>query len=86
MSGEDLGDHFTVNVGQAAIDPVLTDGKPLVINAHQVQQSRVKIVTVRFSFDGLVTPLVAVTVCGAWANARAREPGNETAAIVIAPK
>ena len=47
---EDLGDHVAVHVGQPAVDAVVADGQPLVVDAEQVQDRGVEVVAERLPF------------------------------------
>ena len=73
-----------VNVGQAAVDAVVAKGEPFVVDAHQVQDGGVQIVTVGPALDGLVAELIALAVADAPLDAGAGQPGDERAAVVVA--
>ena len=45
-SRNDLLDHVPVHVGQAAVDAVVAEGQPLVVDAEQVQHRGVQVVAV----------------------------------------
>ena len=77
-------DYLPVHIGEAAVDAVLPHGQFLVIDAEQVQNCCVKIVAIGFVLPTLIAPIVASAMLHAGLDARAPEPGNEAAAIVVA--
>ena len=66
-----------VHVGQAAVDAVVAEGQPGVVDAEQVQDGGVEVVAVGGVLDGLVRPLVAGAVGDAPLDAAAGQPGGE---------
>ena len=44
ISHDDLPNHVAVDVGQAAVDAVVADGQPGVVDAEQVQDRGVDVV------------------------------------------
>ncbi len=73
-----------MDVGEAAIDAVVAVGEAGVVDAEEVQDGGVEVVTVGFAFDGLIAEFVAKTVGGTGLHSCAGEPGDEGAAVVIA--
>src|SRR5690606_18335206 len=75
-----------VNVGQAALDPIVSEGEALVIDAEQVQDRGVDIVAVGgpAAVARLVRPLVAFAEGGTSLDAAAGEPVREDEGVVIA--
>jgi len=74
-----------VDVGEAAVDAVVAVGEASVIDTEQVQDGGVEVVAVGFAIDGLIAEFVAETVGSTGFDACAGEPGDEGAAVVIAP-
>ena len=66
MSGEDIVDDFSVNVGQAKVSTRVSVGELQVIESEQVEHGGVEVVEVNFILDRIVP----VFVCGAMADAR----------------
>ena len=54
--------HMTMNVRQTTINSVLSKSQTLVIDSQQVKNGRMEIVTIGFSFGGLVAPLVTLAI------------------------
>src|SRR5688572_6429117 len=75
-----------MHVGEAAIDAVMADAKPRVIDAKQMQDRGVDVVHLgRLSaVKRLVAKLVAGTIGNAAANPPAAQPVGETEGVVIA--
>src|SRR5215210_5310018 len=80
---EDVADDFAVDVGEPAVGAVVAEGQLRVVDAEQVEDGGVEVVAVsrRASAPG---PLVALAVARAALDARAGEPGDEGAAVVVA--
>ena len=51
-----------VDISEAAVDAVLTDGEAFVIDAHEVEDGGVEVVAVGGSFGSLIGEVVALTV------------------------
>src|SRR5262249_10930997 len=83
-SRQHLFNHLSVYVGEPAFRPAVPEGKPRVIDAEQVQHSRMEIIGRRSIARGLPAPLVTLSVCHAALDARARHPAYERAAVVVA--
>ena len=61
-SGQDLVNDLAVDVGQPAVDAVVAERQPLVVDAEQVQDRGVEVVAVGRVLGGLVRPFVAGAV------------------------
>ena len=83
-SRQHVADHMPVDVGQAAVDAVVAEREPRVVDPHQVQDRRVQVVAVGLAGGGLPGPGVALAVSGAALDAGAGEPGDRRAAVVVA--
>ena len=53
-----------VHVRQSAIDSILSDSQPLVVDAEQVQHGRVHVVDLDGVLEGLIGPFVGRAVAG----------------------
>src|SRR5579871_5233428 len=86
-SGEQIAKHSSFNVGQAAVDAVVADGKAFVVDAQQVEHGGVDVVAGRrtVAVGRFVAPFVAGANGRAAADAAAREPVREHERVVIAP-
>src|SRR4051794_38793394 len=85
LSGEQLGDYLAVNVRQTVIAPLEAVGQLLVVQAEQVQNSRLQIVNV----DGILNDVIAEVVGGAHGDApldsSAGQPHRIGVLMVVAP-
>ena len=72
-----------VDISEAAVDAVLTDGEAFVIDAHEVEDGGVEVVAVGGAFGSLEGEVVALTIRGPGFDAGACHPSNEGAAVVI---
>ncbi len=61
-SRQDRVDHVPVNVGQAAVDAVVAEREPGVVDPHQVQDRGVQVVAVGLACGGPPGPGVALAV------------------------
>ena len=55
-SREQFFDHVSVHVGQPAVDAVVAERQPGVVDAQQVQDRGVQVVAVRLPGSGLAMP------------------------------
>ena len=76
-------DDVAVDVGEAAVDAVLTDRELLMIDAHEVENGGVEVVAVGGAFGSLEGEVVALTIRGSGLDSGAGHPGDEGAAVVI---
>lgn len=83
-SRQDLVQHVTVHVSQAAIDTVVAHAESRMIDAQQVQHGGMEIVTIRFIFGGLVGEIIARSERAASLDACPGEPGYERPSVVVA--
>src|SRR5262245_49840268 len=81
---QDFADDVAVDVGQPALDAVVVDAQPLVVEAEEVQNGRVEVVDCRDVFDCLVAELVGRTVAEWDFDAGAGEPDGEALRVVVA--
>ena len=61
-SDQYLSDDVSVNVCQPPVYPVVADGQAFVIDAEEVEDCRVEVVTIGLSFRGAPRPLVTPAV------------------------
>jgi hypothetical protein len=78
-------DDFAVDVGEAAVDAIVTEGEFFVVDAKEVENGGVYIVTVGRGRGGFVGPLITFAEADAAFNAAARQKVCEGERIVIAP-
>jgi hypothetical protein len=64
----------SVNVGQTAIDTVLTVDQSLVVDAQQMQYRGVEVVSISLAFGRLIPPFVTATVAGTRFDAGTGQP------------
>ena len=57
-----LADNFAVNVGQPPLDSVVAECQSLMIDAEQMQNRGVQIITVGLPSGALIAKLVALTM------------------------
>src|SRR5207249_4911765 len=84
-SGQNLPNHAPVHVGQTAVDAVVAEGQPGVVDAEQVKGGSVEVVPVGRVKSSLVRPLVAGTMSDTAFDAAAGQPGGEGRGVVVAP-
>ena len=78
---------MSMNVGQSAIDAVVSDSETRVVNAQQMQHCGVYIVDLSrmVAIQRFVTPLVRLAYNDARFDAAAGKPVREDVGIVVAP-
>src|SRR5437773_11795683 len=59
---ENFLNHAAVHVGQPAVGAVVADGEPFVVDAEQVQDGGVDVVTIDLALAGPPGPFVALAV------------------------
>ena len=74
-----------MHVGQPAVDAVMTERQPLVVDPEEMENRRVEVVKAIGRLDGFPRPLVGLAVRDTRLQAGADEPGHERAAVVVAP-
>src|SRR5579871_2352157 len=82
---ENLIDDMTVNVGQPAINAVVSKRELLVVDPQQVQDRGVEVVAVGLTRGRFVRPFIALAVRSASLDPGPREPRDKGPAVVIAP-
>ena len=73
-----------VDISEAAVDAVLTDGEAFVIDAHEVEDGGVEVVEVDGFVFGVVAVVVGRAVNGAWFDTAASHEHGEAVWIVVA--
>ena len=83
---QNLPDYVPVHVREAAVGAVVAEGQLLVVEAEEVQDGGVDVVTLgeALAVGGLVAPFVALSVGDAALDAAAGEPVGEDEGIVVA--
>src|SRR4051794_15863243 len=82
-SGQDLPDHFSVDVGETPVDAVVPEREPAVVDAEQVEHRRMEVIAVSRVLYCAIRPLVAPAVGGAALDPAARQPGGEGGGVVV---
>lgn len=77
---------MAVDVGEAAVDSVMTEGELGVVNPQQMQEGGVDVVDLRgvFTIQGFVSPQIAFPVGDAAFDPAATEPVGENVGVVVA--
>ena len=75
---------MAVDVGQAAVDAGGAECESLMVDAHQVQDGGMQVVTKCAAFGRLVTEVIATAMSRSGFDSRAGQPGDKGAAIVVA--
>src|SRR5262245_21491429 len=83
-SGNQLLDDVPVHVSEPAVYAVVPEGQLLVVDAEQMQNGRVQIVTVRRLTHDLVGPGVAFAAADTAPDAAAGQPAGESERVVVA--
>ena len=83
--GQDIVDHFAVDIGEAAIDPRMTEGEPLMVDAEEPEDRGVEVVAGGHVVGRFPGPLVTLAEGGAGPDPGACQPRHERAAVVVAP-
>ena len=65
---------MAVHIGEPAVDAVMAEGEPFVVDAQQVKHGGVHVVAVEGIFRSLLGPLVACSVGHSATDASAGEP------------
>ena len=73
-----------MDIGQAALNAVMVEGQPGVIESEQVQDGGVEIVRRNGVFADVVADFVGRPVAQAFLQARARHPASEHQLMMIA--
>ena len=83
----DIVDHVAVNVGQPAVDTVVTEGQLFVVDAQQVKHRGVDVVDLAgaIAVEWFVAPLVGWPVADAAFDAPATQPVGEDVRVVVSP-
>ena len=77
---------MAVNIGQAAIDAIVPNGQPGVVDAEEMQDGGVDVVNLGWMLPvgGFVPEVVAWAIGHTALDAAAREPVGETIGVVVA--
>src|SRR5258706_15969685 len=86
VSRQDFMDDLAMYVSEAAIGPVVADGKFLMIDSEQVEDRGMEIVAVGSTGFRLPGPFIAFTIRHSTLDAGARKPRNRRSAVVIAAR
>src|SRR5262245_13278897 len=78
--------HNAFNVRQPEFAPLEFISQPGVVDAHQMQDSRVQVVNADRIYDRVVTYLVSFAYGHAGCDASAGEPDGECSWMVVAPQ
>src|SRR5262245_5932550 len=83
-SRQNLSNHLPMHVREPAIDAVVANSEPLVVDAQKVQDGRVEIVAIDRR-KRAPAPFVALTMSDSRLHSGAGQPGDEGAHVVIPP-
>ena len=73
-----------MHVGQAALDAVVVEGQPRMVDPEQVQDGGVEVVPVGAVLDGFPADVIGRPVGHAVLQTRPRQPGREAVLVVVA--
>ncbi len=76
-------DNVAVDVGEAAVDSVLTDGEAFVVDAEEGEDRSVQVVAVSFSFCCLETPIITFSIGGSGFDSGSCHPSDERSSVVV---
>src|SRR5437763_4384192 len=62
LSGEDVGNNVSVNVGQSPINAIVAEGQLFVIDAQEMEDGGVQVVAVGRRTGSFVGPFIACAV------------------------
>src|SRR5829696_10143094 len=82
-SGQEISQDAAVDVGETAVDAIVTERELGMVDAQQMENGGVDVIPVDGIDGGFVRPLVALAVSRAAANAAAREPVGERKRVVV---
>ena len=82
---ENIFYDISMNIGQSAIDAIISHGKPGMINSKQMQNSRMDIIYLGgiFSILGLVSEVIAGAMRNATLDTTPRQPVCEAIGVMI---
>ena len=86
QSGKQTLRDMAMDIGQAALDPVVVEGKSLVIHAQELEQGGVNIVELKRFVDRAETDVVAGAVGHARLHSGAGHPDGEGVGMVVAAR
>jgi hypothetical protein len=73
-----------MNIRQTAINAIVVEAEPLVVEAQQMHRGGVQIVTAGGVHCSLIAEFIGLTVGGPAADAASRDPDRERARLVVA--
>ena len=81
---QDLVDNLTVNISQSESSSLKLIYQPLMINAHQVHECRLKVVHMNGVFHDIITEVVGLTESKARLHAGSSHPHGKATGMVVA--
>lgn len=82
-SGEDVLNHFPVNIRQPESPPLEFVTESFMVYTHQMHESRLKIMDVNGVLYNVITKIVRLTIAESRLHPRSSHPHRETAWMVI---
>src|SRR5882672_6854345 len=81
---QDILYDFALHVGEAESPTLVSVSQPLVIDAHQVEQGRLKIMYVDGVFYNIIAEVIRLSVTESGFHACSGHPHGETAGMMVA--
>ena len=81
---QDVSDDVAVDIGEPEVAALVAVGEALVLNSHEVEESRMEVVHMHRFLDDIVAIVVGFSVADAGLRATTGEPHRETTWMVIA--
>src|SRR6266567_8167543 len=80
---QDILYHFPFHIGEAESPALVSIGQPFMINAHQVEQGRLKIMYVDGIFYNIVTEVIRLSVAEPGFYTSPGHPHGEAAGMMV---
>ncbi len=81
---QDVANNVTVNVRQTAVNAIVAEGEPLMVDSQEVQNRGMQVVAVGFAFGSVEAELIALAVSGPGFDPRTDQPSDERTSVVVA--
>ena len=82
--GHQVGDDFTVDVGQPEVASTVAESQFLVVDSHQVQDRGVEVVEVDLVFNSVIAVFVCASVDKPGTDTTSSHPHRESVRVVVA--
>src|SRR5262245_56707147 len=80
---QDLADHVPVNIGQPAIDAIVTVCQSLMIDPHKMENGGMQVVGCSCVRHGFPRPLVTLSMSHSTLDSCPTQPGDKCATVVV---